>query len=41
VFNEEDKPVKQRASTWLDKNKPVKQMTWGAWAAHADSEPVN
>jgi hypothetical protein len=41
VFNEEDKPVKQKASTWLDKNKPVKQMTWGAWAAHADPEPAN
>jgi Family of unknown function (DUF5906) len=28
VFDQEGKPARQKASAWLDKNKPVEQMTW-------------
>jgi hypothetical protein len=28
VLNEENKPLKQKAASWLDQNRPVEQMTW-------------
>jgi hypothetical protein len=28
VLNEDGKPIKIKASTWLDQNRPVEQMTW-------------